>query len=128
MIPTRKKSGEVRIKDQRYHCLTCDYFTFRLSDYNKHIMTAKHKNLTNPNEKKIIKTKEPCICICGKKYADRSGLWNHKKTCTQLNEVENTIISEETDYKEMVIEAIDLLKKQSEQLNKIIPFLEKTIS
>jgi hypothetical protein len=128
MIPTRKKSGEVRIKHREYHCLTCDYFTFRISDYNKHIITAKHKNLTNPNEKKIIKTKEPCICICGKKYADRSGLWKHKKTCTQLNEVENTKKSEETDYKEMVIEAIDLLKKQSEQLNKIIPLLEKTIS
>ena len=121
MIPTRKKSGEVRIKHREYHCLTCDFRTFGLTEWKKHLMTAKHSNLTNLQEKKFI-------CTCGKEYKAKSSFYYHKKRCTHLNEVENTIKSEETDYKEMIIEAIDLLKKQSEQLNKIIPLLEKTIS
>lgn len=36
---------------EKYSCLCCDYNTSRLSQYNKHILTTKHLNLTTPNQK-----------------------------------------------------------------------------
>jgi len=31
----------------RYYCETCDYSTSKTADFNKHLLTAKHKNATN---------------------------------------------------------------------------------
>ena len=30
---------------KKYCCESCNYFTSNLKDYNKHILTAKHKNI-----------------------------------------------------------------------------------
>jgi hypothetical protein len=74
-------------------CICCNYTTSRKSQYDRHLLTAKHINLTNPN-KKVPDWHE---CDCGKKYKHLSSLCAHKKTCTleKENVVENTIISEE---------------------------------
>ena len=35
----------------KYSCIHCDYNTSRQSQYNKHILTAKHMKLTSVNQK-----------------------------------------------------------------------------
>ena len=46
MVPTQKSS-------KKYHCEICDYFTSRKSQYARHLLTDKHKNLQNPTSKKF---------------------------------------------------------------------------
>jgi hypothetical protein len=73
--------------------MLCHFNCSKLSNYNAHLLTAKHINLTNPN-KKVPDWHE---CDCGKKYKHLSSLCAHKKSCTfkKENSEENTIISEE---------------------------------
>jgi len=72
------------------YCLKCDYYTSRLNDYNKHIVTRKHlygKEATNEatDNNQILAQKKTFICNCGKIYLDRTGLWRHKKKCNINN-------------------------------------------
>ena len=81
-----------------YCCNVCDYMSCRLSQYDRHISTAKHERMTNgmtANDKKVqevsttdIETKPTIdsrnICICGKEYKFRQGLHKHKKTCDKI--------------------------------------------
>ena len=70
---------------KNFYCKNCDYNTSRQSQYDRHLMTAKHKILTNPNEKSSALKKY--YCDCGKAYKHVSSLCAHKKTCTfSLNE------------------------------------------
>ena len=43
-----------------YSCIHCDYNTSRLSQYNKHILTAKHMKLTTVNQK--VSKHYSCAC------------------------------------------------------------------
>ena len=71
---------------QNFYCEKCDYTTSRQSQYDRHLLTAKHKILMNPNEKssKII----VYSCLCGKQYKHMSSLCSHKKNC--MHSINNT--------------------------------------
>jgi X-X-X-Leu-X-X-Gly heptad repeat protein len=62
-------------------CECCDYKCKKQSEFNKHNLTAKHKNNTTPindNEKRP-KTKNTFDCVnCSKIFKDYSGLWRHR--------------------------------------------------
>jgi len=80
-----QKSQKISCK---YCCDCCDYYTSNKNDYNKHILTRKHKNkmnLVTPNDKKSQKVANMFTCICGKEYTYRQGLWQHKKKCSSIN-------------------------------------------
>jgi hypothetical protein len=61
-------------------CEKCDFKCFKLSNYNKHLLTAKHKRITN-DDKKNAKNKTEYICSCGREFGYRQTLHRHKKTC-----------------------------------------------
>ena len=61
-------------------CKSCDYETSKKSDYEKHLITTKHKN-TTLKEKLQQETLNTFICSCGKSYNHRASLFNHKKKC-----------------------------------------------
>ena len=70
-----------------FHCQKCDYFTSRHSQYVRHVSTAKHQNTPGELQKDYKKSSESSaceyyICLCGKEYKHRQGLWKHKKICT----------------------------------------------
>lgn len=68
----------------KFACISCDYNTSRHSQYERHLLTSKHINSTNFNKLEQMETKSSgdYNCLkCGKKYKERSGLWKHKKTC-----------------------------------------------
>jgi hypothetical protein len=71
------KNAEKCIK---YVCDVCDFKCSKLSNYNKHLTTAKHIILINPNNI-TSKNAKTYTCICGKKYKHSSTLCKHKKSC-----------------------------------------------
>jgi hypothetical protein len=94
-MPTIKEPSE-------YVCESCNFTSSKHSNYMKHISTAKHKRLINPNEKMPNKT---YICECGKQYKHMSTLCNHKKKC-------NGIMAPTSIDKDILI--LELLKETSE--------------
>ena len=78
-----------------FFCESCNYTTSRKSQYNRHLMTAKHQILMNPNEKSSAAATE-YVCDCGRIYRHLSSLCAHKKLCTfAMNEYE--IVNKETN-------------------------------
>jgi hypothetical protein len=79
-------------------CDFCDYNTCRESQFNRHLLTAKHINRTNrtENTSKGSISSINHVCECGKKYNARNSLWYHKKKCTYIPTppptLENTIV------------------------------------
>jgi hypothetical protein len=76
------------IKD-KYYCSYCYYITSRKNDYDKHIMTRKHKIALSGNIKETIKPANSQLYICNncnKEYKGRAGLWKHKQKCNGTKE------------------------------------------
>ena len=67
---------------QFFSCKLCHFKSSRKSQYERHILTEKHKILTNTSNK----VPQEIICDCGKNYKHRQSLYNHKKLCTFINE------------------------------------------
>ena len=97
-----------------YTCEICNYLTCRLSQYSRHLLTAKHEILTNAyiNTPKIAKQ---FTCDCGKEYKHRQSLNNHKKKCTYTTEepIENTFVPEEQPSDRALI--MTLIKQMAEK-------------
>jgi len=106
MVPTQKSS-------KKFHCESCDYFTSRKSQYDRHILTNKHKILQNPTSKKF--QGKTYTCNCGKEYKHSSTLYAHKKTCTYTDndDVNNKLGLSDKDI-------INALMKHTEKLANII--------
>jgi len=111
---------------KKHSCENCNYYTSSKKDFNKHLLTAKHKKITNDNEKSQ-KIPNPHICECGKKYVFLSGLSRHKQKCTYTTEEEpkNTIVltKEESniDYKAMFIEVMKKNDELHQTIKEMVP-------
>jgi len=123
---------------KEYTCELCDYITSDKKDWNKHILTRKHKMVTNDNKKsaydndneqlylsnnnslitgnktkQIEKSQKSFICdICSKSYKHRSGLSRHNKV--HYN-------NEET------LASSNIVKKQQEQIDTLQNMLKNTL-
>ena len=140
-----KKSAKIR---SEFVCINCNYSTCDKKDYNKHIVTAKHKNNTNvdillTNSEKKSELLAEIICNCGKKYKSRQGLYVHKKKCIFLrnakvvdgsnnelalaNDLTNDLIinllNDNKDMREIIIKQQDHMMKQQNQINEMLPKL-----
>jgi hypothetical protein len=111
---------------KQYSCDNCNYTTSRINDFNKHIKTIRHQLRsqlaeTLINSQKLATTVETCDfkCMCGINYKSRSGLWKHKKLCTQVEPIYATneqkqqflsdkifleLIKQNQEFKELMIE------------------------
>jgi predicted transcriptional regulator len=92
-----------------FHCEKCNFKCSKKSNYEVHLLTAKHKMEIMEINRKSKKTTKQFQCECGKIYSSNSGLWKHKKKCTYLEKQEE-IVEENNDnepsYKELLIQAI----------------------
>jgi hypothetical protein len=76
----------------KFCCDICDIKTDNKKDFNKHLLTAKHKKHENLTNIEHISPQNPIIHICkkcSKIYKSRVGLWYHEKKC------ENKLLIEE---------------------------------
>jgi hypothetical protein len=75
-----------------FYCNCCDYNTSKKTNYDKHILTAKHKKATFGNNLEIngndsIYDNENFDCKnCGQHYKSASGLWKHSKKCSEIKD------------------------------------------
>ena len=112
---------------KKFYCDCCEYTCSKQSEYTKHVSTAKHKILTNPN-KKYPKNIQ---CMCGKIYKHRSSLSAHKRVCTEYSSMSNTTenmiqntsenspISEKHDFVDLIIQNQEFKELMIEQTKHI---------
>ena len=116
------------VKFQSFHCNICNYTTSRQSQYTRHIMTAKHKLLINPNEKgSKINSFE---CRCGKVYKHMSSLCSHKKLC--MHAVSNgeictpptseplVITADKNKENSQIVSIMETLIKENQEFKKLM--------
>jgi hypothetical protein len=114
-------------EDANYECVLCHYKCYKKFNYDRHVLSAKHKKATKINN---LATKNEqneqllsyCCNKCGKKYNDRTGLWRHKKKC--CNETNNqTSQLSELNKDELIIALLkqnaELIKGQQEMFVKL---------
>ncbi len=79
---------------KKFYCECCDYRCSKQSDYNKHILTMKHKNnytMAQNNDNLSPKVAKKYVCDCGKEYKYRQGIYAHRKTCDKTYTHSNDI-------------------------------------
>ena len=118
------------LKSPLFICEKCDFVCSNKNDYERHLSTRKHKN----DDKKAQKNVEKNVCICGKSFKYRQGLFVHHKMCvvhTKKDSINDVVL--ETKIKEKIDSATDkelkdlvkdLIKQNSElmkTINSIIP-------
>ena len=106
-----KKSPKIA---KKYICEKCDYKCSKLSEFNRHLATNKHKNLQNPT----YVGKSTYKCECGKIYKHSSTLYAHKKKCNiiettnkvnelldnqDIHQLINYLLKENADFKQMLL-------------------------
>jgi hypothetical protein len=122
--------------EKEYICLLCDYNCLYFSDWSRHLLTSKHKKLSNTiqkNEKNEI-NESHVTCCCGNIYKHKSSYYKHKKICnfkkeekeekeaTEICESENNIspelilniIQQNQEFKDLLLEQ----NKQNSELQK----------
>ena len=129
MVPNKK----VPKIEEKFRCITCDYYTSRNSQYNRHLATDKHKNLQNPiqilyKSSESLITNKTYSCLCGKIYKHSSTLCAHKKKCVSeakpyisettdkmlimtLIKGNNELIKENNEFKTMLMEQQNVILK-----------------
>jgi hypothetical protein len=111
MFPT-EKSPKISVK---YFCEKCNYKCCKQSEFNKHILTAKHKNLQNPISHLEIPKKY--ICDCGKIYKHTSTLYAHRKNCNYVKQTNTCHIEKQTNDTE---ELIKYLMKENTEFKQLL--------
>jgi len=104
-----------------YKCNKCDYSTSRKSQYDRHLMTPKHKMITNGNNL-VPESSEMYKCLCGQAYKFRSGLSRHKKKCG--NVMENIYAKEKDDFKIDKAFVMTILKQNNELQTQVMELLK----
>jgi hypothetical protein len=112
----------------KFVCKKCDYKCCKQSDYDKHLLTAKHKKDDAEDNLEDTKLAIQYFCECGKEYKHRQGLWKHKKKCqnSKVNVDTDTLIENnkpEQSNKDNLIEY--LIKENSEFKTLIMELIKK---
>jgi hypothetical protein len=119
-----------------FNCFFCDYSSSRKSQYDRHVLTSKHKNLTNANNLSSDSSNIFNCKNCNKNYKSRVGLWNHKKKCVNINIIEEkinepiqeistdlilNIIQQNQEFKDLLLEQnkimIEMAKNSTTNIN-----------
>ena len=123
------KSPVVYEKANNYECIKCDFKCSKLSNWNTHLLTRKHK-LATSSDIKIATAIH--VCACGKTYKHRQGLSLHRKTCTinveahpvpELAVIPNTtdtsiiikLLKQNDEFKTLMIEQYAQLQETNKQ-------------
>lgn len=125
-MKNRKKSQKI------FECKMCYYSTSNKYDYNKHILTLKHKMVQNGTRMGTHLSQQHICYICNKTYKFRTGLARHNRNYhTELlnemiepDEVNDGVKNEPEENEENTNNTILLLtqalNKQGEQIDKLI--------
>ena len=96
-----------------FECKCCNYNTSNKKDYNKHLLTAKHKKEADGS----INKPRYYICeFCEKQYKSRGSFWKHQQKCDRVPYTQEILpeTSTKTSDSQLIIE----LLKQNQELQK----------
>ena len=105
----------------KFICKCCNIKTNNKKDFNKHILTSKHKKLTIVNTIDINIPQNIINCVkftckkCNKEYKSRVGLWKHNNFCLKEEKEEK---KEENKMNDKDI--INLLLTQNKELMNLL--------
>jgi hypothetical protein len=114
---------------ENFGCAKCLFKCCKKSDWERHIITLKHKKNVNelPKDYKpnLKSASSHLICDCGKMYKHRQGLWKHKQNCKGSNDqtisfdsnVVVQLLKQNDEFKTLIIEQN---KSMMDQNNKMI--------
>jgi hypothetical protein len=114
-----------------FNCIFCDFRCSKLSEWERHTLTRKHKNRTILNKKtpnQIYNCK-----FCNKPYTVRNSLWYHEKKCNydfekqQPHDTFSSNLSNDTQNNVISTELILELIKQNSELQKYILEASNTV-
>jgi len=103
------------ITPKKFVCENCDFKCSKNSDWERHLLTAKHKKLTKHNNFTPDYAEKLYTCNCGKVYKHMSSLCAHKKKCNN-----NEIMIDGINIKDKDALILHLLKQNCDLQNKII--------
>ena len=119
---------------KKYECISCQYSSVNLTDYNKHLQTRKHKittNETNETKMKHLEIANNYQCKnCGLIVSSRTTLWrhhkkcisnNHKDTCNTDNHINDDINDDITDKNLIML----LIKENKEIKDMMLEIMKK---
>jgi len=116
----------------KYSCDICRFKSSKLSNYNTHILTPKHKRLTNPKYKNAENADTKIYkCHCGKEYKHHSSLCKHKNKCNYKEKNDIVIVNEDDNinYKELVMKLVinnqDMQKENQKLIGQITELIPK---
>ena len=120
----------------KFICENCDLKTNNKKDFNRHLNTLKHNELSSVNtlltNPKHNDNKNICIA-CNKFYKSRVGLWKHKKICLQTNNKNTPTINSNTNTDSLSLssqitpELILTVLEQNKELTNLVVEQNKTI-
>jgi len=111
---------------KHFSCELCHYYTSNKKDYNKHLLTGKHKKLLNTNETHQNPTNyKQYTCTCGKTYKHMSSLCKHKNNCN-YKESENSVVSSQI-HSEVAITDKELIIMLIKQVTELLELLKNEV-
>lgn len=122
----------------KYTCEKCNFICTKLSNFNAHLATAKHKRIISGEEKMPKNALTVYVCDCGSSYKYMSGLCKHRNKCYFINKKENEkkeeneeneeeILNDDINYKDLLLKAMNQLQDQQEELKRKDEIMEKMI-
>lgn len=105
--------------ESEFYCNFCNYVCSYLSDWERHVLTAKHLKLSNAT-KKNEKNEAHVNCSCGNIYKHKSSYYKHKKTCNF--KISENIIEENKDIidKNLILTLIQQNNEIQKQMIEVI--------
>jgi hypothetical protein len=108
-----KKSPKI---PKKFECSFCDYLTSNRKDFSKHNLSLKHQNNTIGNKMEIKnpqKVPTHYCCMCDKHFITYSGLWKHKKKCSD-NQNNKNQPGEMPNVQTLTNMVLDVVKQNNE--------------
>jgi hypothetical protein len=115
----------------KFICNCCNIKTNNKKDFNKHILTSKHKKITQVNTMELIcpkNSENPIVYTCkhcNKEYKSRVGLWKHNKQCIEKEKDDDYNYYEGINIKDKDALVLHLLKQNGDLQKSLIELLNK---
>tara|TARA_Y100000992_G_scaffold297935_1_gene262284 strand:- start:1245 stop:2174 length:930 start_codon:yes stop_codon:yes gene_type:complete len=117
----------------KFQCEACCYITHNKYDWNKHLLTKKHKKNLELSKKSVKEhsfnpsdissvPKQIFECPCGKNYKYYSGLSRHKMKCSFIKNINLNVKKGKEENTNN-----SLVQQQRDQIASLQSLLEKTI-
>ena len=123
-METKMETKKAKKSEEIFYCESCDYKCFRKYDFNKHIMTSKHKNTTKETQKSEKSEYNFTCQKCNKEFKNRSGYWKHKQKC--LKDENKIIESSENEVSILTNLMFEMVKSNGELQKQMLELCKNT--